>query len=103
MSYSCTKQYIQRPSCFRPEAQLSPCNDSKTQGIDLYRYPPQNVFHYYKPHPQEGESVNRCLERVMAYQASWVSIYPHEKPVDTSVYNFPILVDVGGNIVYDVE
>ena len=67
-----------------------------------------NLFDYYKANPQEGKSFNSVMGGVMAHQASWLTIYPHETLLhsssETSSANVPvILVDVGGNVGHDLE
>ncbi|KAL8640803.1 MAG: hypothetical protein Q9228_002317 [Teloschistes exilis] len=62
-----------------------------------------NLFDYYNSHSQEGASFNQVMGGVMAHQASWLSIYPHEILVETAVAGSPILVDMGGNIGHDLE
>lgn len=62
-----------------------------------------NLFNYYNNHPREGESFNHVMGGVMAHQASWLSIFPHEKLVTTATEGSPILVDVGGNIGHDLD
>ena len=62
-----------------------------------------NLFDYYNSHQQEGESFNHVMGGVMAHQASWLSIYPHETLVASAFKASPVLVDVGGNIGHDLE
>ena len=62
-----------------------------------------NLFEYFNAHPQEGESFNHVMGGVMAHQASWLSIYPHETLVKSATRGSPILVDIGGNVGHDLE
>lgn len=62
-----------------------------------------NLFDYYNAHPQEGESFNHVMGGVMAHQASWLDIYPHETLLESASKESAILVDVGGNIGHDLE
>ncbi|KAK0511168.1 hypothetical protein JMJ35_006720 [Cladonia borealis] len=62
-----------------------------------------NLFDYYNARPQEGDSFNHVMGGVMAHQASWLSIYPHETLVQSASEGSPILVDVGGNVGHDLE
>ena len=63
-----------------------------------------DMFHYYVSHPVEGESFNHVMGGVMANQAGWVDIFPHETLLDSDVdSNSPLVVDVGGNIGHDIE
>ena len=62
-----------------------------------------NLFDYYNSQPQEGESFNHVMGGVMAHQANWLSIYPHEMLVQSASEGSPILVDVGGNVGHDLE
>ena len=39
----------------------------------------------------------------MAYQASWLDIYPHALLVESATRDSPIVVDIGGNIGHDLE
>lgn len=61
------------------------------------------MFNYYAAHPREGESFNHVMGGVMARQAGWLDIYPHQTVVDTAVQEGPLVVDVGGNIGHDIE
>lgn len=61
------------------------------------------LFDYYNDHRKEGESFNHVMGGVMAHQASWLSIYPHDTLVNSAAKETPILVDVGGNIGHDLE
>lgn len=62
-----------------------------------------NLFDYFNEHPQEGKSFNHVMGGVMAHQASWLTIYPHETLVESASEGTPILVDVGGNVGHDLE
>ncbi|KAI4112941.1 MAG: hypothetical protein LQ345_005985 [Seirophora villosa] len=62
-----------------------------------------NLFDYFESNPKEGESFNQVMGGVMANQASWLDIYPHQKLVETAVKDTPVVVDVGGNIGHDLE
>lgn len=61
------------------------------------------LFEYYDAHAQQGASFNHVMGGVMAHQASWLSVYPHERLVSSATNDSPILVDVGGNIGHDLE
>lgn len=63
-----------------------------------------DMFHYYESHPVEGESFNHVMGGVMANQAGWVDIFPHQKILGSDMdSDSPLLVDVGGNIGHDME
>ena len=62
-----------------------------------------DMFHYYENHRREGESFNHVMGGVMANQASWLDIYPHQRVLETAKDGTPIVVDVGGNIGHDLE
>lgn len=64
-----------------------------------------NLFEYYDAHPAEGASFNQVMGGVMATQASWLDIYPHDTLVaDAAAHpDGPVLVDVGGNVGHDLE
>ena len=86
-------------------AQTSYANPSDPEnGIFQYTKDSKgNLFDYYNYHREEGKSFNHVMGGVMAQQASWLSIYPHETLVNTAVKGSTILVDVGGNIGHDLE
>ncbi|KAE8367010.1 S-adenosyl-L-methionine-dependent methyltransferase [Aspergillus caelatus] len=62
-----------------------------------------DMFHYYEVHPREGESFNHVMGGVMANQAGWLDIFPHERLLETAAEGTPLVVDVGGNIGHDME
>ncbi len=62
-----------------------------------------NLFDYFNTHPREGKSFNHVMGGVMAHQASWLDIYPHDRLLDSAAKESAILVDVGGNIGHDLE
>ncbi|KAL2151685.1 hypothetical protein VTH82DRAFT_6783 [Thermothelomyces myriococcoides] len=64
-----------------------------------------NLFQYYDENPREGESFNNVMGGVMANQAGWLDIYPHETLIaDAAKYpDRPLVVDVGGNVGHDME
>ncbi|KAK7182858.1 hypothetical protein DPSP01_011978 [Paraphaeosphaeria sporulosa] len=62
-----------------------------------------DMFNYYAAHPREGESFNHVMGGVMARQAGWLDIFPHDRVVETAVGDGPLVVDVGGNIGHDIE
>lgn len=67
-----------------------------------------NLFDYYRANPREGKSFNNVMGGVMAHQASWLTIYPHETLLDMgsslpSASESAILVDIGGNVGHDLE
>ncbi|KAI0977487.1 S-adenosyl-L-methionine-dependent methyltransferase [Xylaria arbuscula] len=64
-----------------------------------------DLFSYYKSHPREGESFNHVMGGVMAQQAGWLDIFPHETLIepDAGKPETPVLVDVGGSIGHDIE
>ncbi|EAT86515.1 hypothetical protein SNOG_06684 [Parastagonospora nodorum SN15] len=62
-----------------------------------------DMFDYYASHPREGESFNHIMGGVMARQAGWLEIYPHERVLETALADGPLVVDVGGNIGHDME
>lgn len=61
-----------------------------------------NMFHYFDAHPREGESFNHVIGGVMAHQAGWLDIFPHETLVNSDTH-LPLLVDTGGNVGHDLE
>ena len=61
-----------------------------------------DLFQYYDAHPTEGNSFNNVMGGVMAHQASWLDIFPHETLLDSDS-SVPLLVDVGGNIGHDLD
>ena len=67
-----------------------------------------NLFDYYDTHPQESETFNHIMNGVMAHQAGWLDIYPHETLLALGSHgpladDTAILVDVGGNTGGDLE
>ncbi|KAK3172008.1 hypothetical protein OEA41_004092 [Lepraria neglecta] len=56
-----------------------------------------DLFHYYDAHPREGESFNHVMGGVMALQAGWLDIFPHNTPLNPDT-DLPLLVDVEGNV-----
>lgn len=60
------------------------------------------MFDYYKSNPREGASFNQVMGGVMAHQASWLDIFPHERLLQTADPTTPLLVDVGGNVGHDM-
>ncbi|KAF7174683.1 hypothetical protein CNMCM7691_003369 [Aspergillus felis] len=54
-------------------------------------------------HPREGQSFNYVTGGVMANQAGWLDIFPHERILETATDGTPLVVDVGGNIGHDME
>ncbi|MCJ1468061.1 hypothetical protein MMC07_006687 [Pseudocyphellaria aurata] len=67
------------------------------------------LFDFYDSHPEESQTFNDVMGGVMAQQASWLDIYPHEEllkvgPQDNpSAESSAILVDVGGNVGRDLD
>ncbi|KAI0139592.1 S-adenosyl-L-methionine-dependent methyltransferase [Hypoxylon sp. NC0597] len=62
-----------------------------------------DMFNYYESHPIEGASFDHVMGGVMANQAGWLEIFPHNKLLDTGDSQSPLVVDVGGNIGHDIE
>ncbi|KAI2465128.1 S-adenosyl-L-methionine-dependent methyltransferase [Annulohypoxylon bovei var. microspora] len=62
-----------------------------------------DMFDYYKSHPVEGASFDHVMGGVMANQAGWLEIFPHDKLLETADAESPLVVDVGGNIGHDIE
>ncbi|KAL9617509.1 MAG: hypothetical protein Q9160_007720 [Pyrenula sp. 1 TL-2023] len=62
----------------------------------------RDMFDYYKSNPREGASFNHVMGGVMAHQASWLDIFPHERLLQTADPDTPLLVDVGGNVGHDM-
>lgn len=63
-----------------------------------------NLFAYYDAHEREGKSFNNMMGAVMANQASWLDIYPHQTLLDADGdHTAPLLVDVGGSVGHDIE
>ena len=60
------------------------------------------LFNYYRTHPKESTTFNAIMGGVMAHQASWLDIYPHETLLDSSNEG-AILVDIGGNVGRDLD
>jgi hypothetical protein len=60
-----------------------------------------DAFDYFAAHPREGESFNHVMGGVMAHQASWLDIFPHDTLLNDE--SGPLLVDVGGNIGHDMK
>ena len=66
------------------------------------------LFDYYSTHPQESQTFNHILGGVMAHQASWLDIYPHEtlletNPISLSSNENAVIVDMGGNVGRDLN
>lgn len=61
-----------------------------------------DLFHYYDAHPREGQSFNHVMGGVMAHQAGWLDIFPHNNLLNSDI-GLPLLVDVGGNVGHDME
>lgn len=62
-----------------------------------------DLFQYYDSHSREGQSFNHVMGAVMAQQASWLDIIPHDRIVADHLSGQPLVVDVGGNIGHDLE
>lgn len=69
-----------------------------------------SLFDYYDQHPVEGASFNNMMGGIMAHQASWLDVYPHDQIVALSsservdgLDDTPLLVDVGGNVGHELE
>ena len=61
-----------------------------------------DMFDCYDTHPREGESFNHVMGGVMAHQAGWLDIFPHNTLLNSDT-DLPLLVDVGGNVGHDME
>ncbi|KZL80419.1 s-adenosyl-l-methionine-dependent methyltransferase [Colletotrichum incanum] len=62
-----------------------------------------DMFHFYQENKVEGESFNQVMGGVMATQAGWLEIFPHDKLLTSVKKDGPLLVDVGGSIGHDME
>ncbi|KAK6077443.1 s-adenosyl-l-methionine-dependent methyltransferase [Seiridium cupressi] len=66
-----------------------------------------DLFSYYDAHPQEGASFNNIMGGVMAHQAGWLDIYPHDgifAEFSGELTDLPpLVVDIGGNVGHDLE
>ncbi|KAH7398325.1 S-adenosyl-L-methionine-dependent methyltransferase [Pyrenochaeta sp. MPI-SDFR-AT-0127] len=62
-----------------------------------------DMFHLYQENRVEGESFNQVMGGVMATQAGWLDIFPHDTLVATANKDGPVLVDIGGGIGHDIE
>lgn len=64
-----------------------------------------DLFQYYDANPKEGNSFNNVMGGVMAHQAGWLDIFPHNTLLDSSdtTTTQPLLVDIGGNVGHDME
>ncbi|OBR03148.1 O-methyltransferase [Colletotrichum higginsianum IMI 349063] len=64
-----------------------------------------DMFHFYQQDENraEGESFNHVMGGVMATQAGWLDIFPHDTLLATARPDGPVLVDVGGSIGHDME
>jgi len=64
----------------------------------------EDCFHYFEKNPREGTSFDHVMSGVMANQAGWLDIYPHETVVSQAKDDSsPLVVDVGGSIGHDLE
>ena len=61
-----------------------------------------DLFQYYDTHPEESRSFDHIMGGVMAHQASWLDVFPHDTFLESDP-NLPLLVDVGGNVGHDIE
>lgn len=61
------------------------------------------MFHFYQENTVEGESFNQVMGGVMANQAGWLDIFPHETILSSAAPDGPLVVDVGGNIGHDLH
>lgn len=61
------------------------------------------MFRFYQENRIEGESFNQVMGGVMATQASWLDIFPHDTLLAAANAEGPLLVDVGGSIGHDIE
>ncbi|KAF2204392.1 S-adenosyl-L-methionine-dependent methyltransferase, partial [Delitschia confertaspora ATCC 74209] len=70
------------------------------------------LFQYYDANPDKGNTFNYVMSGVMATQASWLDIFPHQRFVEENSCpkcspaadkDAAILVDVGGNVGHDLE
>lgn len=62
-----------------------------------------DMFRFYQENRIEGESFNQVMGGVMATQASWLDIFPHDTLLAAANAEGPLLVDVGGSIGHDIE
>lgn len=62
----------------------------------------EDMYQYYATHPREGESFSNVIGGVMAHQAGWLDIFPHDTLLNSDT-DLPLLVDVGGSVGYDLE
>lgn len=61
-----------------------------------------DLFQYYDIHSREGQSFNHIIGGVMARQAGWLDIFPHNSLLDADPSE-PLLVNIGGNVGHDIE
>lgn len=61
-----------------------------------------DLFQYYDANPREGKSFNNVMGGVMAHQAGWLDIFPHNTLLESDTSQ-PLLVDIGGNVGHDME
>ena len=64
----------------------------------------KDCFDYFNENPREGASFNHVMGGVMANQAGWLQVFPHETLLESAKSDdSPLVVDVGGSIGHDIE
>ncbi|KAK1566271.1 S-adenosyl-L-methionine-dependent methyltransferase [Colletotrichum navitas] len=62
----------------------------------------ESMWSYLKETPKAGETFNILQKFSTMKEPAWMEMYPHEKLVDESDPNYPLLVDIGGGIGQDI-
>ncbi|KAK2019175.1 S-adenosyl-L-methionine-dependent methyltransferase [Colletotrichum eremochloae] len=62
----------------------------------------ESMWSYLKENPKAGEIFNILQKVSTTKELAWVEMYPHQKLVDGSDPNSPLLVDIGGGIGQDI-
>ncbi|KAK1980738.1 S-adenosyl-L-methionine-dependent methyltransferase [Colletotrichum cereale] len=62
----------------------------------------ESMWSYLTEDPKAGEMFNTLQKYSTAREPAWTEIYPHQKLVDESDPDYPLLVDIGGGIGQDI-
>lgn len=62
-----------------------------------------SLFEYYAEHPDRGATFNQCMTGYTGHRTGWVDVFPTESLINGSTHDAPLVVDVGGNVGYDMD
>ena len=94
--------FHQLPDFLKRENYKNPTDPSRTAWREVS---PSNMtlFEFFGAFPDKAESFSHAMRAHSAGQTSWIDLYPTEELVKTSKQDMPIVVDVGGNLGYDLQ